>query len=300
MLVTIYSAYVSPSDKVANDLITPMQVGAARATVDLDMQRDDDGENISLENPAFNELTALYWMWKNDTRSDYLGLSHYRRYFDFSRNAEHVVDPYGQIAEVRWSNGFFDEYGLNQATAQKILSGYDAVLPLPLDVRNLGERSVESHYMHAPHHYGEHLRHADRIIADIYPGDHRHWRAVMGGNSFYPTNLLVFERALFEEYCCWLFPLLFQINAAIDISRLPPPGRRAVGFIAERLMGVFVARTIERRGPRLRILELPRLYIRGALPSPARRLGGSVWRALPFPLRAAARPLAMQVSRLVR
>lgn len=45
---------------------------------------DDIGDNISKHNHALNEMTSIYWFWKNyDWRSlDYVGFNHYRRLFN--------------------------------------------------------------------------------------------------------------------------------------------------------------------------------------------------------------------------
>lgn len=67
----------------------PIQVGAAlQKGVDLGFVKDDEGDNISYKNRKYCEWTALYWGWKNIKDVDYLGLCHYRRYFDidFSNN----------------------------------------------------------------------------------------------------------------------------------------------------------------------------------------------------------------------
>lgn len=62
-----------------DSIYLPVHAGAAgKANISLSYQRDDEGENISLKNPNYCELTALYWLWKN-SKAEYLGLAHYRR-----------------------------------------------------------------------------------------------------------------------------------------------------------------------------------------------------------------------------
>lgn len=64
----------------------PIQVGRAISSVDLGIQGDDTGDNISWKNRNYCELTALYWAWKNLKEVDIIGLCHYRRYFLLKNN----------------------------------------------------------------------------------------------------------------------------------------------------------------------------------------------------------------------
>ena len=60
----------------------PVLVGATRNyKPEISYQRDDDGENISVKNPNYNELTAVYWAWKNLKNVDAIGLVHYLSLF---------------------------------------------------------------------------------------------------------------------------------------------------------------------------------------------------------------------------
>ena len=49
----------------ANDVYIPIQVGKALSQIDLGIQGDNTGDNISDLNPFYCELTAQYWAWKN-------------------------------------------------------------------------------------------------------------------------------------------------------------------------------------------------------------------------------------------
>ena len=73
--IATHKKYWMPKDSI----YLPVHAGAAgKANISLSYQRDDEGENISLKNPNYCELTALYWLWKN-SKAEYLGLAHYRR-----------------------------------------------------------------------------------------------------------------------------------------------------------------------------------------------------------------------------
>ncbi len=87
----------------------PLQVGASN-NAPLPYLRDDTGVHISEKNPHYCELTGLFWVWQN-TRDDYKGLVHYRRYFTHR----------GHI--------------LTEEEILRLLTKYDILLPRPEPLR---------------------------------------------------------------------------------------------------------------------------------------------------------------------
>ena len=60
ILVATHKKYDMPSE----DIYLPIHVGR-EGKEDLGYQGDNQGENISLKNSNYCELTGLYWAWKN-------------------------------------------------------------------------------------------------------------------------------------------------------------------------------------------------------------------------------------------
>ena len=59
------------------------------------------------------------------------------------------------------------------------------------------------------------------------------------GTLFYPCNLFVMRREVFDQYCRWLYPLLFELEKRIDICHYDEKEQRVFGLLGERLLGVF-------------------------------------------------------------
>lgn len=51
-------------------------------------------------------------------------------------------------------------------------------------------------------------------------------------------NIMVLSRKEFDEYCSWLFPILFAVYDRITLSS-DPYQKRAIGFMAERLASFY-------------------------------------------------------------
>jgi len=185
-----------------------------------------DGENIAEYNDRLNELTGLYWIWKN-TSSEYVGLSHYRRFFD---------DGGKRIGKERIREILQDER-------------YDIILaePVRLDwtVRNniVGCMGYE----------------LDRKAYDAYTKAIRKRQPeylddfvqVMDGNSFHVCNMFVSSRKIMNEFCEWLFSFLTEAADMIDVAGMDYYQRRTPGYYAEALWSVWLM------SQRYRVKNLP-------------------------------------------
>lgn len=209
MVVATHKQYAMPQDAV----YLPVFVGAALsgdAAVPPGFARDDEGENISAKNRSWCELTALYWAWKN-TNADAVGLVHYRRHFR---------------GRVGIASG---------AEICDALSRADAVLPKR---RNYFIESTYSQYIHA--HHAEDLDETRRILEERHPDFLPAFDAVMKSTSGHRFNMMVMKRPLLDDYCTWLFGVLSELERRLDISSYSDYDRRVFGFVAERLLDVYV------------------------------------------------------------
>ena len=203
IVVAAHKPYPMPS----GEAYLPMLVGAALRRIEDNppYQRDDEGENISARNPNYCELTGLYWAWKN-LKADAIGLIHYRRHF--------------------------------KATPERIaalLERHDIILPRK---RNYFIETNYSQYVHA--HHAVDLDLTRTILAERHPECVPAFDRVMKRTSGHRFNMLVMKRNVLDAYCTWLFDILFELERRLDISSYSANDARVFGFVAERLLDVWL------------------------------------------------------------
>ena len=211
IMVAAHKPYWMPEDPV----YLPVQVGAAGKN-SLGFQRDDEGENISDKNPYYCELTGLYWAWKN-LQADYLGLVHYRRYFSKSL----FGDKKQRI--------------LNQKDIEQKLQETGIILPKP---RHYWIETNYSQYIHA--HHAEDLDLTRGIIQEKHPEYLLAFDQSMNKRSGHRFNMFIMKKDLLQEYCTWLFDILFELEKRLDITSYSKNDQRVFGFVGERLMDVWL------------------------------------------------------------
>ena len=208
---------------------------------DIGYLGDNTGDNISDLNLYLNEITALYWMWKN-TSHTVIGLCHYRRFFTESDDA-----------------GFAYEKILSKEDALKILEHYDFITSTAayeiltqreLIINDCGEGLTTL----AENIFRKHL-------LKTQPDYLESFEAVMNSLTFYRSHLFITRRNIFDAYCKWLFSFLLdatnEILRTADLSKLSWTPRRLMSYFAERMLTIWLRRN------RLRIRELNFMFIDG-------------------------------------
>lgn len=211
IIVATHKAYWMPSD----ELYIPVQVGA-EGKADLGFTLDSTGDNISLKNPNYCELTGLYWAWKN-LSCEYLGLAHYRRHFTV----------------LRGTNDRRDVLSLDQARSQ--LANNDVLLPRK---RNYWIETNYGQYAHA--HHKEDLDTTREILSERYPEYLATYDSCMKKTTGHRFNMFIMKKSIADAYCEWLFDVLFELERRLDISDYSKNDQRVFGFVSERLLDVWL------------------------------------------------------------
>lgn len=218
ILVAAHKDYFMPNDK----MYLPIRVGNILGKQNFGFQGDDSGENISEKNPYYCELTAVYWGWKN-LKADYVGLVHYRRYFSLRRSG------------TNW------ESILSQQQAEYLCQNYDVIVPAK---RRYWVETIASHYKHT--HDITHLEITGDIIAQYYPQYLSAYKKVMKRRSAHMFNMFIMKKELLDDYCEWLFDILFRLEERVDLNGLDAFQARLFGRVSEFLLDVW----LETRGIR--------------------------------------------------
>lgn len=251
--IKILICYHKPDVLIKDDVFTPIHVGRALATAKATADDknyewmlentigDDTGDNISEKNSSYNELTAVYWAWKNYDKlgnPDYIGLTHYRRHFIF-RESNEVVEEVNAIDE-----NYLKRINYSKDTISHLFDDCDYVA-------HIGH--VDQIYKHyKDNHHIEDLDLAIEILKELHP-DYAQtaddYLKMSYANFF---NMFIMPKELFFGYCEWLFSILFEFEKQVDLSE-----KRL--FISERLTGIYIEH-LKRSGYKQK--SLPSTFVR--------------------------------------
>lgn len=195
-----------PSTVFQDDVYIPIHVGKALSSYQMNMIGDDTGDNISVKNPMYCELTAEYWGWKNLNDIEYIGLCHYRRYFETKITNDNIVDLLG--------------------------NKYDVMLVDPMIIRY----SAGTHLL-----YGVSIEDISifvTCIKEIYPEYYHQLCSYLKSNKLIPYNMFVMKKSLFDQFAEWQFSVLNSMEKYVKLSNYTRM-RRVYGYIGEVLLPLW-------------------------------------------------------------
>lgn len=211
MSVRIFAMTHKQFDVPQEKLYIPMHVGHAVAKQDYGYMGDDTGDNISALNCYYAELSGMYWVWKNYTQAEYVGICHYRRFLTDEQDKAFTEQQY-----------------------EALLQEYDIITTKELELPN------SYHYGFGAHHRIETLDETGEIIRELYPEYYESFMTLVHGNKTYFGNIMVAAKPVYDEYCRWLFTILFELQKRIDLTFEDDYHKRVFGFISEFLLLVWV------------------------------------------------------------
>ena len=216
IIVATHKKYMMPVDK----MYMPLHVGA-EGKEDLGYKKDNTGDNISLKNPFFCELTGLYWAWKH-LKADYVGLVHYRRYLT-------VVKNHGKTTEDKFKSV------LTLKETEELLKSNDIILPKK---RNYYIENLYDHYKHTM--YVEPLDITGEIIKEKYPDYYSEFLDLHKRKKAHMFNMFIMKKDILNGYCEWLFDILFELEKRMKGKEYDQFHSRFYGRVSELLLDVYL------------------------------------------------------------
>ena len=191
---------------------------------------DNKEDNISTKNINYAELTALYSMWKNCT-ADIQGLFHYRRF---------ITHKTGTIPIIPLNVRDVDSFTITEQEIIRELEDADIILTVPVGGNEAYSINVVEAFMTlVPREYMLELY---RFLEEVYPEYAPSLWHVLNADNFSCCNMFIARREVVNDYCTWLFGVLFELEERLSRESGGNPYRnsRIPGFMGEFLLNVYV------------------------------------------------------------
>ena len=276
--VKILISYHKPAVLLKDEVLTPIHVGRALATESSkdgsmseedykwmleNMIGDDTGDNISHLNRTLNELTSMYWAWKNYDKlgnPDYIGFMHYRRHLNFNIDRKYKENEWGLIDNNIIDENYIDNYNLKADYIKELVGKYDILVANKWNVnQNKMKNNYEQYEKSDLRLHVDDYNEALSILEEKYPNYKEDIKNYNFSKYGYYTNIFIMKKSIFFDYCKTLFNIIFELHDKIDISNYNLSQARATAYISEWLFGIYLFNII--RNKKYKILELQRTFV---------------------------------------
>lgn len=230
-----------------DDFYMPIQVGRDEVDYDLGFQTDLEGINIGKKHFTYSEYTGLYWAWKNLKGIDYIGWCHYRRYFCLNEKTnvkrETIIISQDDLFKIDFSTDVLKNY----------LSKFDIILPVkrffPTSIWKVMNRCHDNRDMII----------TENTLKKLYPEYIPTFNKYLKHNNrLEQLSVFITKWQVFDDYCEWLFSILFEIEKQTNPNENSLHTERKIAFLAEQLSAVYYHHN------KLKIKHLPIAWVNPA------------------------------------
>ncbi|WP_031549219.1 DUF4422 domain-containing protein [Oribacterium sp. FC2011] len=208
--VFMCTSHYNKADNITGELpewVVPVQGGASLTDCRIAEIRDDLGDNISDKNRLYSEMSVMYWAWKNVKNVSYKGLCHYRRRFILSDQEVDILPE--SVINVILTTPRVTTYGLRHLFVDEY----------PLTTNDF-------------------LEDVTNAVEHMHPGEGKIFACYLDNRFYYPNNMLIAQACVFDDYCEWIFGILFELEETYRVQCIPIK-ERSIGYAAELLTGYY-------------------------------------------------------------
>lgn len=268
IMVCCHKETVLPRGK----LYFPIHVGKEKSSVDLNIQPDnlingEECDNISGLNGFYCEMTAMYWAWKNLRKAfpnvQYIGLCHYRRYFNshisllkilyrnfrlklyaikriiLNRPLDIIINE--SIKRIKSVDDY--DFVQDEAKLYKIIKNNDMVYTYPITYIN---STVYNSFSIIGKVYIDLLT---KIIKEEYPDYFETYSQIISGNRLYTANMIILKVDYLDDYCNFVFGVLKKHGEKLVEEKICfSPYEESIyaripGYLCEILTSTYIEKT---------------------------------------------------------
>lgn len=198
----VYVVHHAPLPKPLENYLTPIRVSNYQDVPEGTLT-DNTGDHIASKNKEYAELTALYWMWKNDKTSTHLGLWHYRRWLIPNSYVYNGVLSSGAMHKCSdWSD--LEQFKVTQDMLVEACRQSDVILPYWEPVHGTIEKQFAGAVSQPL------LDIVYRAFDKLYPNYPSLRHFLQSNKTSIFCSMAIMRRDLLDDYCHFLFPLLTE------------------------------------------------------------------------------------------
>lgn len=241
---------------------------------------DDTGDNLSKYNRYLNEMTSIYWAWKNQDRlgnPDYIGFMQYGKHL--------IFNPDVRIPEEKWMpqsemyayplEKYVASNNLKSSHILSLVKQYDCLCAQKYDVTKCSEaRTCRERLYELGGKENGVFEVMSEAIYKQFPAYIPYLEEIKNGSIHYPLNIFVMKKEIFTQYAEFVFGVLKYILKRVDLSQSSASEKRTPAFCSEFLTSMYISYLAD-NGYRVKPLKTAVIKIKK---STNRRLWYNYWK----------------------